>query len=276
MRRRATLALVLAGLFVLPTLAFADVVLHDASWESVGEIVRFHLQFHNPGPSESGPVSGVLSSQPYGAFLQNHGEIGTFDVPSLAVDSFFDIWYEVSRADLPPSAEEITPGNPGSTAPGVTFGAQALCPPDNFWNGNIDVFWSGPGGSGQANYHVGTVLVCPGAGPSYIHIFGDCPTPPGLSWNFSPACAGWIPGLVVDNAGSPGGPAPNPFPPGFFDGWICVSADASVTIGSTCTIQLNMVCGTETVVVELQVEACDWSTVPVEAVTWGRIKAQYE
>lgn len=263
----------LAAAFVVPVAA--NVELTEARWETIGTDVRFLLRFHNPDQvNPSGAVSGVLSSQPFGAFVPNNGTITTFDVPPLAPDSFFDVEYFVTLSDLPPSAETITPGGGG----GGAFAAPAQgCPPNLFWAGNIDVFWSGPGGSGQVNYHVGEIQVCPGGGPSYIHVVMDCQDPAGISWSFGPLCPGWSASLVMDDgAGNPNGPAPNPIPPGFFDGWICVAADTTVAIGGTCCFDLNLNCGTQPATVTVCAEACIWEPVSVEESTWGRIKALYQ
>jgi hypothetical protein len=262
--------------FVFP--AAADVELTDVSWETIGTTVRFHVQFHNPDLSNpSGDVSGALNTQPFGAFVPNNGQIGTFDVPPLAPDSFFDIWYDVALSDLPPSAERLTPtGGASSTSTGLSS-APVGCPPDLFWAGNVDVFWSGPGGSGQANYHFGTLQICPGGPSSYIHIFGDCQDPSGVSWSFSPLCSGWTATLVADDGfGMPGGPAANPLPSGFFDGWICVTAGPGVPVGSTCCFDLLMTCGASTVPINICADACIWEPVSTETSTWGKIKSMYQ
>jgi hypothetical protein len=266
-------AALLTAAFVIPV--EANVELTDVGWETVGTDVHFHLQFHNPDlVNPSGEVSGVLSSQPFGAFVPNNGEITTFNVPQLAPDSFFDVDYVVSLADLPPSAEQITPGGGGG---GGTAAQTQGCPPNLFWAGNVDVFWSGPGGSGQVNYHLGQMQVCPGGGPSYIHVLMDCQDPAGISWSFSGLCAGWTASLVVDDgAGNPNGAAPNPIPPGFFDGWICLSADASVAVGAQCCFALNLNCGTQPATINVCADACIWEPVSTEESTWGRVKALYK
>ena len=267
-------ATVFLATFVFPVAA--DVELTVAEWSTLGTDVRFHLQFHNPEPVMSGPVSGELNSQPYGAFLEDYGQIGVFDIPPIEPESFFDVFFEVPLSTLPPSAEKITPfGGGGGGGGGGTLSPAVACPPDLSWAGNIDVFWNGPGGSGQANVHNAYLQACPGGAPSYIHIFGNCPS--GASWAFGPLCPGWSAALLSsDGLGQPNGPAPNPLAAGFFDGWIRVTADASVPIGSTCCFALNMTCGDSTVPINLCVEACECETVPTEPSSWGRIKSLYE
>jgi len=112
----AVLALPLLGLAAPSS---ADVEVSQVDWETLGQSVRFHVQFHNTDPSSSSsPVSGLMSSQPFGAFVPNSGPIGTFDVPELAADSFFDVFFDVALSSLPPSAEMILPGGgPGGTPP---------------------------------------------------------------------------------------------------------------------------------------------------------------
>jgi hypothetical protein len=270
----AVLALPLLGLAAPSS---ADVEVSQVDWETIGQSVRFHVQFHNPDPSApSEAVSGMMSSQPFGAFVPNSGPIGTFDVPVLAADSFFDVFFDVALSSLPPSAEMILPGGgPGNgTAPGVT-GLADVCPPPTFWNGNVDIFWTPPG-TGNVNYHFGQLLICPGAGNSYVHVIMDCEDPAGISWSISGLCPGWSATLVSDNGSfQPGGPAPNPIPPGFFDGWICISADLTVTTGNSCNPVLNLSCGSEPAAINVSAEACDWSSVPVEPSTWGRMKTHF-
>ncbi len=132
-------AALLTAAFVFP--AAADVELTDVSWETLGSSVRFHLQFHNPDPMEtSGDVGGVLSSQPFGAFVPNHGVITSFNVPPLAPSSFFDVFYDIPLTDLPPSAETYQGGGGGG---GASLSPSTTCPPTNSWAGNVDVFWTG-------------------------------------------------------------------------------------------------------------------------------------
>ena len=264
---------ILTMAFALP--AAADVELTDVSWETIGSSVRFHLQFHNPDPSNpSGDVSGVLSSQPYGAFVQNYGPITSFDVPSLAPDSFFDIFYDAPLSDLPPSAEVIQPGTDGS---GATLSPSVTCPPNLFWGGNVDIFWVGPGGSGNVNYHFSTIQVCAGGGPTYIHVISDCQIVPGILWNFGSAPAGWSAALLNDSGMlTPAGPASNPIPTGFFDGWISVTASGSVPNGATACMNLNLTCGEQPAVITVCAEACVCGSVATEESTWGGIKELYK
>jgi hypothetical protein len=268
--------MVFLAAFVFPVAA--DVELSHVSWETIGTQVRFHLQFHNPDQlNPSGAVSGELHSQPFGAFVPNNGLITPFNVPPMAPDSFFDIFTEIELSSLPPSADRLTPGSGGGGGGGSLLSTAQGCPPDLFWAGNVDVFWNGPGGSGQANAHYGTLQICPGGQSSYIHIFGDCQDPAGTFWSFGPLCPGWSATLVSsDGMGLPGGPAPNPLPVGFFDGWICISADASVPIGATCCFDLFMTCGASTVPIHMCTEACIWEPVSTEPSTWGKIKSLYQ
>ncbi len=273
----ALFALPLLG---LPALSSADVEVSQVDWETIGQSVRFHVQFHNPDPgAPSSAVSGMMSSQPFGAFVPNSGPIGTFDVPELAADSFFDVFFDAALSSLPPSAATILPGGgpgggAGGTAPGIT-GLADVCPAPTFWNGNVDIFWTPPG-TGSVNYHFGQLLICPGAGNSYVHVIMDCQDPAGIFWNINGLCPGWSATLVSDDGNfAPGLPAPNPIPPGFFDGWICISADPSVVTGSSCNPALNLQCGTEPAVINVSAEACDWSSVPVEPTTWGRVKTHF-
>lgn len=273
-KKYAWVALATASLLCLSIVpALANIQLTDCSWETNGTNVMFSLKFHNPDPAPSAPANGEMWAQPFGFFVQNTQLIQSFDIPTLAPDSFFDIFFSVSLSDLPLSAPKITPvGGSGGSSSAKLQG----CPPDYFWAGNVDIFWGGPGGNANANYHFGTLQICPGGSSSYIHVFGNCPDPSGTSWSFGALCPGWSATLVTSNAmGLPGGPAPNPLPPGPFDGWICVSANAGVVVGSTCCFDLTLYCGPQPAIVHMCAEACIWETVPVESTTWGKVKSLY-
>jgi len=277
--KRCKVALALA----LPLLGFAplssaDVVVGPVEWQTMGENVRFHARFSNNDPNhDSGPVSGQMNSQPFGAFVATAGPIGTFNIPPMVPDSFFDVFFDVPLANLPPSAETRVPWAGGSLASGGGESVQTVCPTPTFWNGNVDMFWTGPGGTGAVGYHFGQLLICPGAGCTYIHVIMDCQDPAGISWNFSGLCPGWNASLVVTAPPfQPGGPAPNPIPPGFFDGWICISADASVAVGSVCNPALNLLCGNQPATINVSAEACDCGlNLPVKPSTWGEVKALF-
>jgi len=255
-------------LFFLPASATADVALvpEDISWTSVGPDVRFQLRFRNPDPAASEVVSGEIHSQEYGAFAPRYGLIGAFDVPPIPPDSFFDVFVDVPRSQLPESALETLP----VPAPGAFRVAQVdTCPPDDHWDGNVDVFWSGPGGMGQTFAHHGTLHVCPGAGASYIHTVTGCAGP--ASWVVAGLCPGFAATLVNEDFT----PAPNPVPPGW-TGHICVTAAASVPLGTTCCFSVTFTCFGVPVPVNLCVTACQWSPTPVVPSTWGRIKANHD
>jgi hypothetical protein len=269
-------AALLTVAFVIP--AAADVELTDVSWETIGSSVRFHLQFHNPDQMEpSGDVSGVLSSQPFGAFVPNNGVITSFNVPPMQPSSFFDVFYDIPLADLPPSADVYHGGGGGGGGTGANLSPTLDCPPANSWAGNVDVFWTGAGGTGNVNYHFGTIQVCAGGPPTCIHVITGCDILPGITWSFGPAPSGWSASLHNDSGMlSPAGPASNPIPPTFWDGWICVSAGASVPNGATSCVNLNLTCGDQTSVITVCSEACVCGSVATEESTWGGIKELYK
>ena len=263
-----------AAILVVAFLAFTgatappDPELAEASWTTDMDLVTFHLVFHNPDPdTPSLPVSGSVFSQEFGVFLPDQGLIDEFDIPPIPPESFFDVFFEVPLSGLPPTAGEILPGN-GPLAPGVHGVAQPLCPPDDHWDGNVDIFWGVPGALAQVLAHYGTLQVGPGVGNSYIHVVTNCAFP--ATWTITGLCAGFSATLVNEDLS----PAPNPVPAGW-TGHICVSAAASVPVGSTCCFKVNFNCGGIPGVIDLCVEVCDWTT-PVEPVTWGRIKSLYD
>ena len=259
------LTLIAALSMLLPVVAAAqgDLEVSGVDWATNAGIVRFHVQFHNTGTLLTEAVSGELSSQAYGAFVPVLGTIGTFNVPPLMPESFFDVFFDVPLSSLPPSATKITPWDNKSQA--------AVCGPDDHWDGNVDIRWVrllGGGVVGHANAHFGHLLVCPGSGHSYIHVITACA---GLTnWWFANVCAGWHVQLLNENYT----PAPSPLPAGW-TGFIDVWADASVPIGAICCITLNLNCNGVTVPVVLCAEACDCSTVGIEQSTWSTIKSLY-
>jgi hypothetical protein len=256
-----TLLAALSVLLPVTAVALGQLEVSAVDWATNAGMVRFHVQFHNPGPSLSESASGEIHSQEYGAFLPDFGSIGAFNVPPLMPDSFFDVFIDVPLDVLPPSAPTITPWGNKTAA--------VICGPDDRWGGNVDIIWTeATGGGGQVNVHYCDLLVCPGAGHSYVHVLTGCT---GLiTWSFSGICPGWHVALLNEDY-TPVGPALWAGWTGFFDVW----ADASVPVGTTCCIMLNLTCDGVTVPVELCVEACDCSTVETESSIWGDVKSLY-
>lgn len=260
----AVLCLVAAAVLLPPATAAAQGGLEVAlvEWETQGAMVAFHIRFHNAGTQTTGTATGELFSQEYGAFLPDFGVIGTFDVPPILPDSFFDVFLDAPREELPPSAAENLPWL-------MPTGNKDYCGPDDHWDGNVDIIWFFNGlPGGQVNAHFGNLLVCPGFGHSYIHVVTMCPGWAG--WWFAGVCAGWNVALVNEDLS----PAPNPVPPGW-SGHIAVSADATVAFGAVCCFALNFNCGGVVTPVNLCATACDCGAVADEPTSWGAIKSMY-
>lgn len=259
---RGLLALAVALALLPPLTAAAEGQLEvsEVGWETQGNLVSFHVQFHNAGTTPTEPAAGEIRPQEYGAFVPVIGTIGSFDVPPIEPESFFDVFFTVPLASLPPSAVKTTPWDKS---------AAAVCGPDDHWDGNVDIIWAfGGGGGGHVNAHFGHLLVCPGFGNSFIHVVTGCPG--WIAWAFQGVCAGWTVSLLNEDRT----PAPQPLPPGW-TGWIGVSVNASVPVGTICCFALNLTCNNVTVPVRLCAEACDCSPVPVEPTTWGAVKSLY-
>ncbi len=240
----------------LPTLDIAD-------WETLpgaASVVRFHLHFVNHDPVlPSTSSTGDLRSQMYGAFAPDYGLLGTFNVPPLQPNSFFDVFVDVPLSELPRTSESIT----GGTAP-----RDNDCLPSDHWDGNIDIHWmSMSGQTAQANYHIGDIKVTPGAGASLIHMIVGCAGT--ASWTAAFPCAGWTVSLVNEDLT----PAPAVLPP-LWTGYIRVTAGPSIPVGSTCCGSYTFTCGPESAVVQLCATACEWAT-PASPSTWGTIKSLY-
>jgi hypothetical protein len=257
-------AALVAGLFfAMPAapLAAAELGPPEIGWEmSSPDMVQFHLRFSNPDPLEPTlAVSGEMHSQQFGVFLPNYGLIGTFDIPPIEPESFFDVYFEVPLSSLPPNplggfASE------GPQAPSV------VCPPP-MWVGNVDVTWAGAGGAGHANYHLGEVGVCPGGAPSCVHVITGCVG--NLTWAINNACQGWTVTLVNEDHTA----APAMLPPNW-TGWICVTAGANIPIGSQCCFSVDFWCFGVKATINVCADACPCD-VGVEQNSWGRVKHIY-
>ena len=261
---RTAIRLVAAAVLLLPATAAAQGGLEVSlvEWETQGALVAFHIQFHNTGTQTTMPATGEMMSQEYGAFLPDFGTIGVFNVPPIEPASFFDVFMEVPRAALPPSAGEILPWL-------MPTANKDYCGPEDHWDGNVDIIWFfNGGGGGQVNAHFGNLQVCPGFGRSMIHVVTMCPGMAG--WWFANVCAGWNVALLNEDLS----PAPNPVPPGW-SGHIAVSADASVPFGAACCFTLNFNCGGVVTPVNLCATACDCGAVENDASSWGAIKSMY-
>jgi len=236
-------------------------VLAQLDWTNIGTMVRFHQRWENPDPSRpSEPASGDMSSQSFGVFMPNAGPIGHFDVPPLTPNSFFDVFFDVPLSQLPAEPPTVLPGGgPPANSP---------CPPPTAWHGNVDVTWNSAGTPSFITRHFGELLVCPGAGPSYIHMGAGCPSPVGIQWSISGLCPGFGATLVNEDFT----PAPNPLPPNWL-GWICVSAPATTPVGATCCFKVSFLCDGVPADIEVCAKTCDWrQRRPVLAVIdWKRI-----
>jgi hypothetical protein len=244
-----------------PTLTTVD-------WRTIGDLERFHLRWTNPDPDRTTvAVSGAMNSQQFGAFVENAGTIGTFQVPELLPDSFFDVFFDVPLAQLPPEPQRVLPGG----GPSV----QEPCPPETLWTGNVDVMWSDPeGGTGEEHHHHGTLLVRPGATPSLLHMLVGCAVPPGATWSIVGLCPGWTATLLEEDrvtpAGNPLGFTP-PFPG--WTGWLAVSAPAGTPAGTTCCFQIQFMCNGQPGVIHMCVTTCDWALLQptLASVEWSTV-----
>jgi hypothetical protein len=221
-------------------------VLGDVGWVTLPgtNIVRFHLRWDNPSSTQPTlPISGDMQSQPFGAFLPDFGPIGAFNVPPVQPNSFFDVFFDVPLTQLPPNPP--TAGGPGSSDP---------CPPINHWNGNVDISWNGAGGVGQVNKHFGKIQVCPGGGPTLIHLAELlCGSPIGIPWTVTGLCPGFTATLVNADTTTL---APNPLPLGW-SGWISITAAPGTAIPDSCCFQVTLLCDGVPGVIDMCAYTCD-------------------
>lgn len=234
-----------------------------------GVNIKFHIRWENPDDDAmSGPISGTLSSQPFGVFLPDYGTIGQFNVPPLQPSSFFDVFFEVPLASLPPAPDKITPGGGSPGLMVASTGRPSInvaCPPDTNWAGNVDLIWSGPGQAGQVNKHYGDLITCPGGAPSLVHMkYSNCTSP--MPWSTVGVCPGFTVTLVNEDFS----PTSNPAPAGW-TGWIKVNAAAGVPAGTGCCFSVVFTCAGVSSAIDLCSTACDCqpAVAPVlTAVTW--------
>lgn len=226
-------------------------VLKGTDWKRMGTNVRFHMRWENTdGGGDTDPVAGDMHSQPFGAFAPDFGPIGTFNVPPLVPNSFFDVFFDVPLTQLPPEPQRRLPDG------GPPVGSQ--CPEDTSWSGNVDIQWTSSGGASQVNRHFTSLLVRPGSGSSHVHTLIFCTDPAGSAWTIAGLCPGWNATLLNENFT----PAPNPVPAGW-TGWISVSAAAGVPPGSSCCFTVTFLCAGVPGVIDVCAEACLWPTADV-------------
>lgn len=243
-----------------PSLQSVDwITIQDATGAS---IVHFRLHFVNTDPANpSPPATGSAMAQPFGVFMPDAGPIGSFDVPPIQVNSFFDVFIDIPLQNLPPSAQQIVPGTgPTPNHP---------CLPVNHWDGNVDVTWNAAGIANQATWHDGKAMVCPGAGNSLIHVVTGCSLATGMSWVMSPLCTGWNATLVEEDMVTP---APNPLPPGWH-GFLAISAVAGTTPGTVCCFTVTFNCGSSSSLLYVCATACDCNShLPgLDGVDWNPV-----
>ncbi len=221
----------------------------NVDWTTSGSSVLFHLRFDNPDATPTLPVTGVLSPQAFGAFVPSAGGMRPFDVPAILPNEFFDVFVEIPLSELPANPPNIVPGGGSAGGP---------CPPGDHWDGNVDITWSGSGGSGEVHRHVGQLRVCPGAGCSLIHMITGCAAP--TTWTVGVLCPGFHVTLLEEDRITP---APSPLPGGW-TGYVCVTADATVGVPASCCFVIQFGCGGNVALVELCATTCNCgSTGPV-------------
>jgi hypothetical protein len=218
--------------------------LSNIDWTTSGGVVTFHQHWTNPdaaGPSD--PVSGDMNSQAFGVFLPNFGPIGHFDVPAIAPDGFFDVFFDVPLSALPANPVVTVPG--GNPTPGTP------CYMEDHWHGNVNVAWSGPGGSGTVGKHFGEMPLCAGGPPTTLFVETDCASALGASWSITGLCPGYTATLLNTDST----PAPNPVPPGWI-GLIAVTAPAGTPVGTTCCFTVNFFCDGVAGVIDVCTKTC--------------------
>jgi hypothetical protein len=214
--------------------------------------VRFHVRWLNPSMTQpTSPATGHMGSQKFGAFLPELGTIGDFTIPSISPASFFDVFLDVALTALPPTAPKVLSGG----GPSPTGGP---CPPDDDWDGNVDVTWNGPAGAGTVNRHYGTILLNSDGGHGWIHVISGCASTLGATWALGPVCNGFTAVLMnEDNT-----PAPNPLPPGW-TGFLVLGA-AGTPAGTTCCVSLTLHCAGSSATIQVCATTCNWGTLGVD------------
>jgi hypothetical protein len=251
---RAPILLACAALVLLPAAALS-LNLDEMSWQSITGGVVFNARFVNDEPIRSGPVTGELNAQIYGAFGENVAPICGFEIPPLPPGGEHTVVCMVPFEALPPSAPQLLPGG------GVG------CPEDDFWSNGVEVTWDT---DDQAVVHRGHLQICPVGGFSFVRVHFECQG--SVAWQYTGDCPGFTPDLV-DELFNPVG---HPLPPGPFDGWMAIDGALGLPEGLECDFDLNLTCGTVPARIALRVVTCECHLpTPAEHSTWGRIKSYY-
>jgi hypothetical protein len=225
---------------------------------------RFHVRWTNPDTRiVSQPASGALVSQYFGTFGYDYLTLGMFDVPTLAPGDSLDFYYDVATSSLPvpPAAKSLPHGGPPEGWP---------CRPESVWDGSVHVRWDSLGVETQAARHVGTLLVDPGEGASFIRLITH--TTSTASWTIEGVSAGFAASLLEDDKLTP---APNPLPAAW-TGYLAVSSPSGTPDGQGCSLRVVSECAGAIQSSEVLATTCSWPgphTPTLETIEWAMASA---
>ena len=185
----------------------------------------------------------------------------TLELGPLLPDEIAALQWTIPADSLPPAAERLVVGG-SDPVPGCIAGSE--------WPGQFRIEWSEAGTNVIDVIERGKVElpVCPNSDASSAQLAVQVNDASGGYWVFSGMTPGWLAELKENASGAPGNPALNPLPPGPFDGWLCVSADATVIPPAFAEIIWTVVSGSDTASIHVDAQSCnclDPTSIPNES-----------
>ena len=221
----------------------------SVGWGSVDSDLLVTMKFRNRSVAQTSRRTSVLADARRlgGSPVIHFAE--TLELGPLLPGEVAALQWTIPADSLPPAAERFIAGE-SEPVPG--------CFPGTQWPGQLRVEWSEAGTNESFAIERGQVElpVCPNSEVSSAQLAVQVIDTSGGHWVFSGMTQGWLAELKENSSGVPGNPAPNPLPPGLFDGWLCVSADDNVPPPASADIIWTIVSGSDTSSVHVDAQAC--------------------
>jgi hypothetical protein len=222
----------------------------SASWRWVEDNLLVTMMFRNRSDAQTSRRTSVfadarrLGGSPAIHFAE------TLELGPLLPNEIAALNWTVPGDSLPPAAERLIVGE-SDPVPGCIAGTE--------WPGQLRIEWSEAGTQQSDATERGQVElpVCPKSEASSAQLAVQVNDASGALWHFSGITPGWLAELRENAAGAPGNPAPNPLPPGPFDGWLCVSADDNIVPPASTEILWTIVSGSDTSTVSVDAQSCN-------------------
>jgi hypothetical protein len=225
------------------------VELLDIGWCWSGSDLLINMMFRNRSVAQTSRRTEVHADARRlgGSPVIHYAE--TLELSPLLPGEITALQWTIPGDSLPPSAARLVAGE-NDPVPGCLVG--------NEWTGQLNIEWSEAGTNVTnmvARGHVG-LPVCPNSDASAAQLAVQVNASSG-HWAFLGMTPGWFAELRENDSGAPGNPAPNPLPPGPFDGWLCISADDNVVTPALAEMIWTIVTGSDTANVHVDAQSCD-------------------